>query len=163
VQGARRGAHRHVEQRHDDAAVRGAEAVGELLADRHRKARTALAELVGLDLQVLDERDALLVIAREFERAHMMVAPPSTAIAWPVMWRDASDASSTARPFRSSLLPKRRFGVISRMESDILSSVALVIFDGKNPGQMAFTVMPCTPHSAASWRVSPTRPCLVAV
>ena len=69
VQRARRGAQRHVEQRHDHAAVRGAEAVGELRLDRQRQARRAFAELVGLDLEVLQERDALLVVAREFQGA----------------------------------------------------------------------------------------------
>src|SRR5262245_53500520 len=162
VQRAGRGAQRDVEQRHDDAAVRGAEAVGELRLDRQREPRRALAERVGLDFQVLDEGNFLLVFPREVD-VHTMVIPPSTAIACPVMCRPASEASSTARPFRSSSLPRRRFGVRSTIAADILSNVARVIFDGKNPGQIAFTVMPCTPHSAASWRVRPTTPCLVAV
>ena len=69
------------------------------------------------------------------------------------MWRDASEASSTARPFRSSSLPRRLVGVQSRISSPAVSSVARVIFEGKKPGQIAFTVMPCSPHSAASARV----------
>src|SRR2546421_10783227 len=109
-----------------------------------------------------DERDALLVVARELD-IHITVAPPSTAMAWPVMCRDASDAKSTARPFRSSSLPRRLVGVQSRINSPVVPSVALVIFDGKKPGQMAFTVMPCCPHSAASARVKFTRPPLLAL
>src|SRR3954470_17224576 len=137
--------------------------------DRQRKLGGALSQLVGDDLEVRKKRDLLLVLARVVERAqltrvaHMTVAPPSTAIACPVMWREASEASSTTRPFRSSSLPTRPVGVVSRMSCMSLPSVALVILEGKNPGQMAFTVMPCAPHSAASWRVRPTRPCLVAL
>ena len=71
-------------ERHDDAAVRGAEAVGEMALDWQREPRSALAQLVGLDPQVLQERDLLLVFAGELE-VHTIVAPPSTAIACPVM------------------------------------------------------------------------------
>src|SRR5687768_18544261 len=77
--------------------------------DRHRQPRRARAELVGLDLEVLEIRNPLLVLARKLD-FHTMVAPPSTAIAWPVMWREASEASSTARPFRSSSFPSLRLG-----------------------------------------------------
>src|SRR5688572_5664543 len=162
MQRARRRAHGHVEQRHDRAAVHGAEAVGHLRLDGQRQACAALTERVGLNLEVLEKRDLLLVLAREVD-VHTMVAPPSTAIAWPVMWRDASEASSTASPFRSSSPPSRRVGVHSWISFPAVSSVARVILEGKKPGQIAFTVMPCTPHSAASWRVRPTTPCLVAV
>ena len=55
---------------------------------------------VDLDAEVPDEGDPLLELAREFGvlflDAQMIVDPPSTAIACPVMWREASDASSTA-------------------------------------------------------------------
>jgi hypothetical protein len=60
------------------AAVRGAEAVGELRLDRQRQARAAFAELIGLDLEVLQEGNALLVVAREFKRVHRAV-PGSSA------------------------------------------------------------------------------------
>src|SRR5687768_13645573 len=130
--------------------------------DRHRQPRRARAELVGLDLEVLEIRNLLLVLARKLD-FHTMVAPPSTAIAWPVMWREASEASSTTRPFRSSSLPRRLVGVDSRISSPVVPSVARVIFEGKKPGQIAFTVMPCSPHSAASARVKFTRPPLVAL
>src|SRR3954468_2156400 len=162
----RRRAQRHVEQRHDGAAMHGAEAVPEMSFNRHGEPRRALAELFGEDLQVRDKRNFLLVFTRVLHAhrsAHMIVAPPSTAIAWPVMCRDASEASSTTRPFRSSSLPRRLFGVTSSTSLPSVSSVAFVIFEGKNPGQIAFTVMPCSPHSAASWRVRPTSPCLVAL
>src|SRR5690349_12692773 len=132
--------------------------------DRHREPRRAFVERLGADLQMLDERDALLVVARELQYVvHMTVAPPSTAIACPVMCRDASEASSTVRPFRSSSLPKRLFGVQSRISSPVVSSVTWVILEGKKPGQIAFTVMPCCPHSAASARVKFTTPPLVAL
>src|SRR4051812_4968883 len=162
MQGARRGAQRHVEERHDDAAVHGAQAVGEMRLDRQREPGAAFAERLGQDPEVRDERDLLLVLPRELD-LHMMVAPPSTAIAWPVMCREASEARSTASPFRSSSLPRRLVGVQSRISSPVVPSVAWVIFDGKNPGQMAFTVMPNWPHSAASARVKFTRPPLVVL
>src|SRR6185503_15181747 len=149
---------------HDHAAVRRAQAVGEVLRQRHRQSRRALAERLGGEPQMDHERDLALVLAREFERAaHITLAPPSTAIAWPVMWREASEASSTTRPFRSSSLPRRLLGVQSRISSPVASSVARVIREGKNPGQMAFTVMPCSPHSAARARVKFTRPPLVVL
>ncbi|MNC93059.1 hypothetical protein D3C83_96010 [compost metagenome] len=67
MQGARRRAQRHVEQRHDHPAVHRAEAVGELRLHRQRELRRAFAELLGQDLQVLDERDLLLVVPRKRE------------------------------------------------------------------------------------------------
>src|SRR5882672_4236496 len=158
---ARRGAQRDVEKRQDDAAVDGADAVGEMGLDRQREPRASLAERLGEDLQVRDEGDALLVVAREGEpgvAGHITLAPPSTAIACPVMWREASEASSTTSPFRSSLFPRRLVGVQSRISSPVVPSVAWVIFEGKKPGQMALTVMPCCPHSAARARVKFTRP-----
>src|SRR6267378_5796876 len=85
---ARRRAQRDVEQRHDYAAVDGADAVGEMGLDRQREPRASLAERLGEDLEVRDERNALLVVAREGEpgvAAHITLAPPSTAIACPVM------------------------------------------------------------------------------
>src|SRR5262245_54209240 len=162
---ARRGAQRHIEERHDHAAVHRAEAVGEVRLDRQRQARLALAQRLGEDLEVLNERDFLLVRPRELHRftAHITVAPPSTAIAWPVMCRDASEARRTTSPFRSSSLPRRLVGVQSRISSPLLSSVARVIFEGKKPGQIAFTVIPYSPHSAASARVKFTRPPLVVL
>src|SRR2546426_786018 len=90
-------------------------------------------------------------------------APASTAIACPVMWREASEASSTTSPFRSSSLPRRLVGVQSRISSPVVPSVAWVIFEGKKPGQMALTVMPCCPHSAARARVKFTRPPFVVL
>src|SRR5436305_8696224 len=114
--------------------------------DRQREPRAAFAERLGEDPEVRDERNALLVFARELD-VHMMVAPPSTAIAWPVMCRDASEARSTARPFRSSSLPRRLVGVQSRISSPVVPSVAWVMFDGKKPGQIALTVMPWLPHT----------------
>src|SRR3954469_2428939 len=109
-----------------------------------------------------NERDFLLILAGEVD-VHMMVAPPSTAMAWPVIWREASDASSTARPFKSSSLPSRLVGVQSRISSPVVPSVARVILDGKNPGQIAFTLMPWLPHSAARARVKLTSPPFVAL
>src|SRR4051812_4341893 len=122
-----------------------AQAVGEVRLDRQRKLRRAVTQLLGPDLQVRYERDLFLIIPRELQPGvftHITVAPPSTAIAWPVMWREASEASSTASPFRSSSLPSRFVGVQSRISSPVVPSVALVIRDGKKPGQIAFTVMP---------------------
>src|SRR5438309_1501337 len=66
-------------------------------------------------------------------RAHMMVAPPSTAIAWPVICRDASEERSTTRPFRSSSLPSRLVGVQSRISSPVVPSVARVIDEHIDP------------------------------
>src|SRR3989441_3832289 len=163
---ARRGAQRHVEERQDDAAVDGADAVGEMGLDRQREPRGSLAERLGEDLEVRDEGDALLVVAREGEpgvTGHITLAPPSTAIACPVMWREASEASSTTSPFRSSSFPRRLVGVQSRISSPVVSIVAWVIFEGKKPGQMALTVMPCWPHSAASARGKFTRPPFVVL
>src|SRR5690606_25632687 len=110
-----------------------------------------------------DEGNLLLVLPRVLDVHHRIVAPPSTAIACPVMWRPASEARRTARPFRSSSLPRRRVGVSSSTALPAASRVARVIFEGKKPGQIAFTVMPCSPHSAAHCRVRPTRPCFVAL
>src|SRR5205807_2960745 len=166
VKRARRGAQRDVEERHDYAAVDGADAVGEVRLDRQRELRAPLAERLGEDLEVRDEGNALLVVARESElgvAGHITLAPPSTAIACPVMWREASEASSTTSPFRSSSLPRRLVGVPSRISSPVVPSVAWVIFEGKKPGQMALTVMPCCPHSAARARVKFTRPPFVVL
>src|SRR5256885_1008477 len=163
---ARRGAQRDVEERHDHAAVERADAVGEMGLDRQREPCAPLAERLGEDLEVRDEGNALLVVAREGEpgvAAHITLAPPSTAIACPVMWREASEASSTTSPFRSSSFPRRLVGVQSRISSPVVPSVAWVIFEGKKPGQMALTVMPCCPHSAARARVKFTRPPFVVL
>src|SRR4051812_4987604 len=141
MQRARGRAQRYVEERHDDPPVDVAHAVHEVALDGNGKARGALAKLIGADAQMLDEGDALLVFAGMLD-VHMTVAPPSTAMAWPVMWREPSEARSTARPFRSSSLPSRLVGVQSRISSPVVPSVAFVMRDGKNPGQMAFTVMP---------------------
>src|SRR6185437_3317757 len=65
---ARRGAERDIEERHDDAAMHRAETIGEVRLDRYREPRRAFAEAFGADLQMLDERDALLIITRELER-----------------------------------------------------------------------------------------------
>src|SRR5205807_3192895 len=84
VKRARRGAQRDVEERHDYAAVDGADAVGEMGLDRQREPRGSRAERLGEDLEVRDEGNALLVVAREGEpgvAAHITLAPPSTAIA----------------------------------------------------------------------------------
>src|SRR5205807_3368509 len=86
------------------AAVDGADAVGEMGLDRQREPRASLAERLGEDLEVRDEGNALLVVAGEGElgvATHITLAPPSTAIACPVIWREASEASSTTSPFRS--------------------------------------------------------------
>src|SRR2546421_12506749 len=102
---ARRGAQRDVEERHDHAAVERADAVGEMGLDRQREPCAPLAERLGEDLEVRDEGNALLVVAGEGEpgvATHITLAPPSTAIACPVIWREASEASSTTSPFRSS-------------------------------------------------------------
>src|SRR5947208_3499823 len=163
---ARRGAQRDVEERHDHAAVDRADAVGEMGLDRQREPRAPLAEHLGEDLEVRDEGNALLVVASEGElgvAGHITLAPPSTAIACPVMWREASEASSTTSPFRSSSFPRRLVGVQSRISSPVVPSVAWVIFEGKKPGQMALTVMPCCPHSAARARVKFTRPPFVVL
>ena len=72
------------------------------------------------------------------------------ASAWPVTWRDASDARNTTLPFRSSSPPNRPSGVSASTSRSMRSSVTLVIFDGKKPGQIALTLMLCSPHSAAS-------------
>src|SRR6267378_2370529 len=80
---ARRGAQRDVEERHDHAAVDGADAVGEMGLDRQREPRASLAERLGEGLEVRDERNALLVVAREGEpgvAAHITLAPPLTAM-----------------------------------------------------------------------------------
>src|SRR5207245_5493175 len=120
--------------------------------DRQREPRGSLAERLGEDLEVRDEGDALLVIAREGEpgvAGHITLAPPSTAIACPVMWRESSEASSTTSPFRSSSLPRRLVGVQSRISSPVVPSVAWVIFAGQKPGRMRLTRMPCCAHWAA--------------
>jgi len=67
--------------------------------------------------------------------------------------REASEARSTTRPFRSSSLPSRLVGVQSRISSPVVPSVARVIFEGKNPGQMAFTLTLWRAHSSAMQRV----------
>src|SRR5207245_8072452 len=154
------------EERQDDPAMDGADAVGEMRLDRQREPRRPLAEGLGENPEVRGEGDAFLVVTREGEpgvAGHITLAPPSTAIACPVMWREASEASSTTTPFRSSSFPRRLVGVQSRISSPVVPSVAWVIFEGKNPGQMALTVMPCCPHSAARARVKFTRPPFVVL
>src|SRR5262249_2631302 len=74
-------------------------------------------------------------------RVHTTDAPPSTAMAWPVMCRAAALASSTTSPSRSRASPSWRSGVEAMTSGAILSSAPCDIFEGINPGQMAFTVM----------------------
>ena len=78
-------------------------------------------------------------------------------------WREASEARKTTAPLRSSSPPSRPSGVIATTASPITSSRPWVIFDGKKPGQMAFTLMSYRPHSAASARVRFTAAPLLAL
>src|SRR5256886_17177728 len=124
---ARRGAQRDVEERHDHAAVDRADAVGEMGLDRQREPRAPLAEHLGEDLEVRDEGNALLVVASEGElgvAGHITLAPPSTAIACPVMGREASEASSTPTPFGSWSVPRRLAGVQSLISAPAAPRVA---------------------------------------
>ena len=75
----------------------------------------------------------------------------------------AAEANSSAAPFRSSSSPMRRSGACAAsFFSPMVCSVLAVILLGKKPGAMALTVMPCSPHSAASARVKlTTAPLLV--
>ena len=57
VAGARGDRHRDVEQRHDDPAMRGVEAVHELGAQLQAQARAAFAALEQLDAEVARERN----------------------------------------------------------------------------------------------------------
>src|SRR6059058_4357063 len=128
--------------------------------DRQREPRGSLAERLAEDLQVRDEGNALLVVAGEGElgvATHITLAPPSTAIACPVIWREASEASSTTSPFRSSSFPRRLVGVQSRISSPVVPSVAWVIFEGKKPGQMALTVIDRKSTRLNSSHVTTTR------
>src|SRR3990172_13115294 len=76
--------------------------------------------------------------------------PPSTGITVPVMKSEASEASSTVRPFRSFSLPRRLSGVCSRMYFPALSIIPWDILLGNTPGAIAFTWMLYLPHSHAS-------------
>src|SRR6516225_2288055 len=82
-----------------------------------------------------------------------MLEPPSTARYWPVTWRAAWLARNTTAPLRSSSSPRRWSGVWSITICPTLSSSPADIFEGKKPGQIAFTLMLYLPHSAASARV----------
>src|SRR5256885_16290179 len=100
--------------------------------DRQREPRGSLAERLGEDLQVRDEGNALLVVAGEGElgvATHITLAPPSTAIACPVIWREASEASSTTSPFKASSVPRRLGRVPSRISSPVVASRASVTFE----------------------------------
>src|ERR1035437_5948832 len=74
-------------------------------------------------------------------RDQTALTPPSTARHCPVMWRDASLARNTTAPFKSSSPPMRCNGVLAITTSAIFSSKPADICDGKNPGQMALTLM----------------------
>src|SRR4030081_3202285 len=92
----------------------------------------------------------------------MAVAPPSTAMIWPVMNDDAAEAKRTAMPFRSWSPPMRRKGVPLMICSPERASVAAVILVGKKPGQMQLTVMLYSASVAARARVKlTTAPLLV--
>ena len=80
-------------------------------------------------------------------------APPSTGSTWPLTCLEASLARKTTAPFKSSLLPRRPSGVRAMTASPMSSSKPADIFDGKNPGQIALTLMPYGPHSQARVRV----------
>src|SRR5271154_2147480 len=84
---------------------------------------------------------------------HTMLAPPSTARYWPVIWRDASLARNTTEPFRSSSPPSRGSGECATIDSPIEASRPADIFDGKKPGQIALTLILWRPHSEANARV----------
>src|ERR671927_324956 len=75
--------------------------------------------------------------------------PPSTARHCPVIWRDASEARKTTAPFKSSSPPMRCSGALAITASATFSSRPADIFEGKKPGQMAFTLMLYLPHSEA--------------
>src|SRR5712691_3676478 len=93
---------------------------------------------------------------------HAIQAPPSTAMYWPVTWRDASEARNTIAPFRSSSPPIRWSGVAAMTDCTTFSNNPCDIFEGKKPGQTAFTLMLYLPHSDASARVKlTTEPLLV--
>src|SRR6266851_305114 len=137
----RRRAHRDIEQGKKNATVREFPAVGQFVANLNRHHGTSLLPVLGAGTQQLEKRN----FATE--------EPPSTTMYCPVMCRDASEARSAIVPFRSSGPPNRRSGVAATILSSIFSSNPRVIFEGKNPGQMAFTLMLYWPHSAANARV----------
>src|SRR6185369_10944362 len=91
--------------------------------------------------------------AGELLEGHDELCPPSTAMHCPVICRAAFDARKTATPFRSSSPPRRRSGVPLMTRSPMRSRMPFAIFVGKKPGQIAFTLMPCGPHSEARARV----------
>lgn len=72
----------------------------------------------------------------------MMVKPPSTARICPVTWAPASDAKSSAAPFRSPGPPSLPSGVCATMSPPCASMTASAIFDGKYPGAIALTRTP---------------------
>ena len=116
-------------------------------------------------LQMLDERDLLLVLARvELERVSYdgRAAVDRDRLAGDVARGFGGEQHREALQVLVAAEAARRRPFLDQLAGRCRAWRA-VIFDGKKPGQMAFTVMPCTPHSAASWRVRPTRPCLVAV
>src|SRR5262249_24489079 len=90
-------------------------------------------------------------------------APPSIAIDCPVTCRDASEAKYTAIAFRSSSPPRRPSGVCAITSSPITCRIPRDIFEGKNPGQRAFTLISYFPHSAASARVKWSTAALLVV
>jgi len=76
------------------------------------------------------------------EEEQAFEAPPSTAMYCPVTWREAGEARYTTAPMRSVSLPSRPRGVCAITPASICSSSPLDSFEGKNPGQMAFTRIP---------------------
>src|SRR5436309_15352328 len=95
--------------------------------DRQREPRGSLAERLGEDLAVRDEGNAILVVAGEGElgvATHITLAPPSTAVACPVIWRVAAEATRTTSPVRSSAFPRRVVGVESRIILPVVPGVA---------------------------------------
>src|SRR3972149_4889649 len=161
VVASHRHAHHQVEHGHEHATVRGVPAVREFgpVLERHDGAHAALLDQPYAQVPDEGKGDAELGAG-----AHQTtLEPPSTATIWPVMWREASEASSTAMPLRSCSSPRRASGVRAITFGPTSSRKLRVIFEGKKPGATAFTVILYSPPSPASARVKFTRPPLVVL
>src|SRR5262249_2446068 len=92
------------------------------------------------------------------------VWPPSTTIAWPVMYDDASLARNTAGPAISSALAQRCIGTVAIVAGPVTGSSHRLRFRSVavQPGHSALTLTPSAAHSTASDFVREISPALAA-
>ena len=95
---------------------------------------------------------------------YQIVTPPSTIIACPVTKDEAGAARKRSAVRNSPGLPIRLIGITPETASRIGPGANATLLAGlkKGPGQIEFTVTPCSPEAAAKYFDSPRSACLLA-